>query len=235
MTTPLRPLVGASLLLAILLALIVSADRAGATPQRRVSDGNAAGAEATCGAMGGSASTVSDNVLVVEIDGHKSNKKTSTTTCTGGWLGGMSCDNYSNGGSNCVMVFVPDPSAGDAAESQTVDDMEPLAPSDHDAPPSMTGASAAGEPDAAPELGADVGPLGGTDVAGEVGVVHEAGEPVDGSAALFDESAPEIATEPGDGMGRPAEVAPVGTETSPLDGADAVVDIAELEAEESLT
>lgn len=121
MTTSILSLIRTSLILAAVVASMASADAAGATPQKRGSaDSNAAGASAVCGALGGTSQTVNDGVQV-EIEGSKGRSHTSTTHCTGGLLGGMTCTNYDNGTSDCAMSFQ---AAGDASHTEDLSDAE---------------------------------------------------------------------------------------------------------------
>ena len=99
-TTTLVTIVRTAIATLALVAFIVTAGSAGATKQRRATDGNAAGSAAICEAFGGSAS-VSVDGFQLDIDGQAGPSRTSTTTCDGGLLDGMTCDNYDNGSSSC--------------------------------------------------------------------------------------------------------------------------------------
>lgn len=181
MTISIFSLVRTFLLCLSVVALLATADSASATPQKRATDSNAGGAEALCELTGGSASTTVEGGVQVEIDGHKGSTKTSTTTCSGGLFDGVSCDNFSNGSSNCAMSMATgdeSPTADGDGVVIDVAESEQIVPVDE--------VTTSGEP----ELVAVEGPE-------LVKVEETAGEATDGDAATADSSGTEtVAEEP---------------------------------------
>ena len=90
----------ASILTVAFLVFLATAGSAGATKQRRAADANAAGSVIVCEAFGGSAS-ISVDGFQLDVDGQVGPSRTSTTTCSGGLLDGMSCGNYEGGWTSC--------------------------------------------------------------------------------------------------------------------------------------
>jgi hypothetical protein len=108
------------LLTAAIAALVAAPSVAGATPQKRAPTSDAAKAQsAVCGAFGGY--TTTSPGFDLQIDGQAGPKVEDTTTCHGGLLDGMTCNNYENF-SNCTMSH----QTGGSHVDQVTNDLAPL-------------------------------------------------------------------------------------------------------------